>query len=260
MKTLKVLISIYLIALLSGNLSAQVPTPYLYKWFPLNSGTTNDLNMIFSSGSSWVVGENGSIFRMDGDNLTPILSGTTNDLYSMHSHSNYWIVGDNGTILKSSDGINWTSVNSGTANKLYSFARTFINTFTIVGSNGLILRSTNNGYTWSPQASGTTSDLKMITYSNMTNMWIAGSNGTLLRSTDYGSSWILQNSGTNQDLNSIKMLGNTGYIVGSNGLILKTDNGGIKLDTAGKRNERESKIVRCFRMDSWFRRYNFKNH
>ena len=227
MKTLKVLISLYLILLVSGNLSAQVPSPYLYKWFPLNSGTTNNLNMIFSSGSSWIVGENGSIFRMDGDNLTPITSGTTNDLYSMHAHSNFWIVGENGTILKSSDGINWTSVNSGTTNTLYSFARTFINTFTIVGSNGLILRSTNNGDTWSPQSSGTTNDLKMINYSNLNSIWIAGSNGTLLRSTDYGLNWIPQNIGTTNDLNAIKMLDNIGYIIGSNGLILKTDNGGI---------------------------------
>ncbi|MFC2092649.1 YCF48-related protein [Bacteroidota bacterium] len=227
MKTLKALISLYLILLCSGNLSAQVPSPYLYKWFPLNSGTTNDLNMIFSSGSSWIVGENGSIFRMDGDNLTPITSGTTNDLYSMHAHGNFWIVGENGTILKSPDGINWTSVNSGTTNTLYSYARTYINTFTIVGSNGLILRSTNNGDTWSPQASSTTSDLKMINYSSLNSIWIAGSNGTLLKSTDYGLNWIPQNIGTTNDLNVIKMLGNTGYIFGSNGLILKTDNGGL---------------------------------
>ena len=227
MKTLKVLISLYLILIVSGNLSAQVPSPYLYKWFPLNSGTTNDLNMIFSSGSSWIVGENGSIFRMDGDNLTPITSGTTYDLYSMHTQGNFWIVGENGTILKSSDGVNWTSVNSGTTNTLYFFARTFINTFTIVGSNGLILRSTDNGGSWSPQASGTANDLKMINYSSLNSIWIAGSNGTLLRSTDYGSSWIPKNIGITNDLNAIRMLGNTGYIVGSNGLILKTENGGI---------------------------------
>ena len=227
MKTIKFIIALYLSIFASGIVYAQVPSPYLYKWFPLNSGTTNDLNMIFSSGSSWIVGENGSIFRMDGDNLTPITSGTTNDLYSMHAHSNFWIVGENGTILKSSDGINWTSVNSGTTNTLYSFARTFINTFTIVGSNGLILRSTNNGDTWSPQTSGTTSDLKMINYSSLNSIWIAGSNGTLLKSTDYGLNWIPQNIGTTNDLNAIKMLDNIGYIIGSNGLILKTDNGGL---------------------------------
>ena len=228
MKTIKLLITLCLIMFLSGNVYTQVPSPYLYKWFPLNSGTTNDLNTIFTSGSSWVVGDNGSIFKMNGDNLTPLNSGTTNDLYSMYDQGNLWVVGANGTILKSTNnGNDWTSINSGTTNTLYSFARTFINTFTIVGANGLILKSTDNGNTWSPQASGTIHDLKMINYSIINDIWIVGSNGTLLRSTDYGSNWITQNSGTTNDLNAIRMMYNTGYIVGANGLILKTINGGI---------------------------------
>ena len=228
MKTIKLQIALYLILIFSCNTFAQVPSPYLYKWFPLNSGTTNDLNMIFTSGSSWIIGANGTIFKMYGDSLIPQNSGTINDLYSMYDHGNLWVVGENGTILKSSNGgLNWTSVNSGTTNTLYSFARTFINTYTIVGANGLILKSTDNGNTWSPQTSGTTNDLKMMNYSNLYNIWIAGSGGTLLKSTDYGSNWIMQNSGTTNDLNAIRMMDNIGYIVGANGLILKTINGGI---------------------------------
>ena len=40
--------------------------------------------------------------------------------------------------------------------------------------------------------------------------------------------WVMQNSGTNKKLNSVAFIDSaTGYVVGNDGIILKTDNGGV---------------------------------
>jgi len=68
-------------------------------------------------------------------------------------------------------------------------------------------------------------DIAVFTYHEL---FICGNSGKIFVSTDDGFNWLEQTSGTNENLNSIKFRGinPTGYIVGDNGTILFTSNGG----------------------------------
>lgn len=74
----------------------------------------------------------------------------------------------------------------------------------LLGSNGLISVSSDNGTTWTQQSSGVTSDLLAGSAPSEQVCWIVGSSGTILRTTDGGAHWFKQNSPTTSDLFSIR--------------------------------------------------------
>jgi len=58
----------------------------------------------------------------------------------------------------------------------------------VVGEDGLIFHSTDNGYSWVQQQSGTEDTLKAITCLDSKNCWILGDN-VFLRTRDAGEKW-----------------------------------------------------------------------
>ncbi|MDP2366534.1 MAG: YCF48-related protein [Ignavibacteria bacterium] len=106
----------------------------------------------------------------------------------------------------------------------------FIDDYTgwIVGSDGLILKTTNTGDDWNEQNSGTNESLKSVQLINQSTGWICGSNGLVLLTSDGGNNWIEISSGTNKTLNDLHFIDhNTGFIVGNNETILKSIDGGM---------------------------------
>jgi len=102
------------------------------------------------------------------------------------------------------------------------------NTGWIVGSGGLILKTSNSGINWNSQNSGTTGTLKSVQFIDQSTGWICGETGLILFTGDGGNNWIETNSGTNETLNELQFINyNTGYVVGNNGTILKSDDGGL---------------------------------
>ncbi len=97
----------------------------------------------------------------------------------------------------------------------------------IVGTNGTILRSEDNGETWERQFAGTLADLYSIDFVDDKRATIVGANGTILRSRDGGESWTLQESGGNRAIRSVSF-GNdeVGVLVGDEGLVRRTNDGG----------------------------------
>ncbi|MFO0754486.1 MAG: carboxypeptidase regulatory-like domain-containing protein, partial [Thermodesulfovibrionales bacterium] len=85
-------------------------------------------------------------------NWTPRSSGTTNDLNSVAvSGTTYLIVGASGTILTSGDTVTWNTQTSGVSANLNGTI--YGSTFVTVGSGGTILTS-SDAATWTAQSSG----------------------------------------------------------------------------------------------------------
>lgn len=58
----------------------------------------------------------------------------------------------------------------------------------VVGDDGLIFHSTDNGYSWLQQPSGTTETLKAVTCTDTKNCWVLG-NDQLLHTKNSGETW-----------------------------------------------------------------------
>ncbi|MBI5463408.1 MAG: T9SS type A sorting domain-containing protein, partial [Ignavibacteriales bacterium] len=113
-------------------------------------------------------------------------------------------------------------------NNLYSVVFTNANIGTIVGSDGIILRTTDGGTNWTKQTSGTTNHLNGVSFTDVNTGTAVGSAGTILRTTDGGASWTSQTSGTTNELRSVSFTdANTGTAVGFGGTILRTTDGGL---------------------------------
>ncbi len=122
----------------------------------------------------------------------------------------------------------WYPQNSGTTNDLKCFSRSLSGPMFVVGNNGTILRTTNNGVNWSIISSGTNNHLyAAVSYSTTTGI-ITGSSGTILKTTDLGLTWFVLNSGTNENLYSVASFGGSRLTaVGDNGIIIRSTNGGV---------------------------------
>jgi len=110
---------------------------------------------------------------------------------------------------------------------LYSVAYFDNATGIIVGSNGILLRTTNSGAHWDTLTHVTTSDLRSVAIDSGNTAIAVGSAGTILKSTNQGSTWFSQTSWTTKGLMSVAYLGSTEWVaVGSSGVILRTSDGG----------------------------------
>ena len=117
----------------------------------------------------------------------------------------------------------------------------FIDNFTgfVVGSNGLILKTTDGGQNWNEINTDITKDLFSVCLANG-RIFCAGENGTLLKSGFNSQSLESINTGINENFFNLKFIDdNTGFITGSNGVILNTVDGGLtwhKTTTGEKEN------------------------
>ena len=104
----------------------------------------------------------------------------------------------------------------------------FVNDSTgwIVGSGGLIMKTTNTGLKWIKQSSGTTQGFNAVHFENENLGWCAGQDGIVLKTEDSGESWNIVST-LDSTVNSLHFISeNTGWAVGENGLIEKTTDGG----------------------------------
>jgi photosystem II stability/assembly factor-like uncharacterized protein len=112
----------------------------------------------------------------------------------------------------------------------------FVDTQTgwVVGESG-ILKTTDAGLTWSNQPTGVPGASSFSTgfFINAQIGWVIGS--SLLKTTDGGANWVTQTPGTGISIRRIYFSdAQTGWAVGNSGAILKTTNGGTKLDSPNK--------------------------
>lgn len=205
-------------------------TPFLNsQWFYQNSGTTENLyeSFFLDENRGWIVGASGTILKTTdaGKNWENINLNITNALSYIQflTDSVGFTAGANGIILKTTDaGNSWSTLSSGNTNTIHEgcFINDSIGWF--VGNNGLLLKTTDGGSHWiiSNISSG---NFNWIEFLNQdTGFACSSTDGQVWKSIDGGITWTLKiNLGT--EIWQTCFLDNqNGWVVGDNGLILKT--------------------------------------
>ena len=175
-----------------------------------------------------------STFRRttDGGASWNITASYMPNYYGMHcvSATECWAVGYRGAIRKNVNGSGgFTTLQRDTASSRPDLRDVFFLTSThgwAVGNSGTILATTNGGTNWNAQASGTSQRLNSVRFLDLSNGYAVGENGTLLATVDGGATWSARASGTGNHLRGLSFSGGTGWIVGTNGTVLRL--GGVQ--------------------------------
>ncbi len=188
---------------------------------------------LFDDNNVWAVGE-GILHSSDGGNtwVTQLEynSKIWTDVFFTDINTGI-VVGKGGTILRTTDGgTNWISQDIGISN-LTSMSFADANNGLIVGDAGTILRTIDGGINWIQQNSGTSGSLRSVCYVNENFAVIVSAgefspgDGIILRTTDGGTTWSSQE--VDMDPYSVSFADeDNGIVVGDNGKILLTTNGG----------------------------------
>jgi len=203
-------------------------------WRTQASGTSAALYGVSFTGPDLgiAVGAGGIIIRTsDGGIVWTIQESGTNlplfDVCLINDRKGV-VVGANGTILRTTDsGLTWTSEISGTTKGLRGIA--FADSLTGVSvGRGVIVRTTDGGVTWTEQLANTVEFDAVSLYANMGlacgPSGFSGS-GFVFRSTDYGLTWTNEYGGAALFGISLEDV-DVGIVVGENGAILATSDGG----------------------------------
>jgi len=125
----------------------------------------------------------------------------------------------------------WEVVSSGTTADLHGFG-TFPGLW-LLGDEGTLLQSQDQGATWTPVATGVTVALWDIHQPASNQFWIAGDQGTVIVTMNGGASWDLRNvPDATTDLRAIFSRGSgVAYALGTGGKIFFSDDLGMTWDT-----------------------------
>lgn len=96
-----------------------------------------------------------------------------------------------------------------------------------VGQDGIVLGTNDGGATWQQLAIGLATRLHGVHFADNNNGWAVGEGGVILRSTDGGLNWTAQNSGVTVSLNGIRF-----FADGRRGIAVG-DNGTVLTTTDG---------------------------
>ncbi len=195
--------------------------------------------------TGWAAGESGTILKTTTGGVDWFIqtSGITNTIRSLFflDENNGWACGDEGAILVTSNGgTTWTSQTSPYTSQYNSIRFATTTTGWVVGNGNVLLKTTNGGLNWTQQPNQGISMWGLDIQSTTTG-WITGGfnsqqgSPTLLKTTN-GSTWTFQNnSGVNSfiSFNDIRFMDvNNGWLLGGNGIIRHTNDGGATTWTA----------------------------
>lgn len=148
-----------------------------------------------------------------------------------------WVVGSDGLVMRSTDnGQSFSDIDVGVKEGLNDvYARK--DRIWIVGDAGLIVTSTDKGKSFTKTTydanrkglnlpQNKTLDLYSVEFESNDEGHIVGDEGLILYTTDGGRNWIDQASGIKSQLFHLSFLKGEGWIVGTGGVILHTNDGG----------------------------------
>lgn len=87
----------------------------------------------------------------------------------------------------------------------------------------MILKTTNSGTEWKQVYHGKWGQLTNVQFVNQMEGYAVGTEGIILRTMDGGDSWTMEESGSTKDLYGISKAGNTLWVVGATGTVLKRE-------------------------------------
>jgi photosystem II stability/assembly factor-like uncharacterized protein len=91
-----------------------------------------------------------------------------------------------------------------------------------VGSDGVILNTTDGGVTWSVVRSDQADTLYDVAYRDAMNALAVGTGGTILRSTDGGGTWTPESGGTTVTLRGVAFREGYALAAGDSGVLLRS--------------------------------------
>ncbi|HAN37794.1 MAG TPA: hypothetical protein DCQ29_02740, partial [Chitinophagaceae bacterium] len=219
--------------------------------FTTNDGGANWSRNFFSDGigfigvqaindsTVWAVRDLGQAFRTTNGGASWTSSATVGFQvirdFSFISAGTGWLLGGGtgvGLWRTTDSGNTWVNQSGGWPNifQLSLNAVCFVdaNNGWAVGSNGVVLRTSNGGSTWVQQASNTTTILRDVFFINSTTGWAIGDNGTIIRTSNGGATWTPStNAGTTNVLFRVHFASSMlGWAVGENGTIIQSTDGG----------------------------------
>ncbi len=114
-------------------------------------------------------------------------------------------VGTEGMILSSSDGGETWHYEAPTPDQDLHDLTLFSDKAWTVGDGGIVLGSGDGGASWKLLASGLASSLKGVHFTDSLNGWTVGDGGAIFYSNDGGQNWAPQTSGIAANLNDVRM-------------------------------------------------------
>lgn len=204
-------------------------------WAFVNTGQSNGLNDVYftNAKTGFAVGQVGTILRTVDAGLTwtQVTSGTERTLntvaFNRSSPLTGVVLGETGTILRTInggttfDGISITN----TQNFLSVDFRFTSNIVYAVGTNGVIISSTNSGGGWTVRLSGFAKDYTATQFRTGTLGYIIGEDGLVLSTSNGGTTIVDRTRPLSATFRDIAFTTNAfGYISGDEGTILRTSN------------------------------------
>lgn len=185
--------------------------------------------IVFSgSGNGIAVGEMGTLYGLEENRVTwEKLASPTSYLMldgAFGDQFNGAIVGGGGTILFTEDaGATWSRAALSESSRSMLRSVFFVDSRRgwATGSNGRIYQTINGGRYWRRQRSGTAADLNDVHFIDKARGWAIGEQGILLKSNSGGNVWRYVDSKSRNNLEDISFNGETGWIVGFGGTLLK---------------------------------------
>ncbi len=202
-------------------------------WISTYSGTPGEFTQVYfpTTSTGYVLMNLNSLLKTSDagttwNQLTSFNYTYTGSLFFTSADTGY-LCGSNGKIFKTTNGGNsFNTLTSGTTIDLSSIHFISKNTG-LVSGYGIILKTTDGGVTWVQKYSGTHS-LGQFSFLDPLNGYCLGSNA-FLKTVDGGETWLESPWDiTNYYTCDLFFTSpDTGFIVGYNGMILKTTNGVI---------------------------------
>ncbi|MEP7236042.1 MAG: hypothetical protein ABI778_12175, partial [Ignavibacteriota bacterium] len=176
-------------------------------WTKQSNSSKKRINAIANGGKTniYAVGDTGTILQAINFGSSGYFAVSTAHKFGFHGvamdTAEAFIVGDSGYILHRdvvADALLGDTIMNNGANAFYDVA--YANPYVIVvGANGAIRRSDDNGYSWTSPTSGATDKLFKVAvgsdFLNTGSAWAAGEHGTFLRSTNFGATWSRLDTG-----------------------------------------------------------------
>jgi photosystem II stability/assembly factor-like uncharacterized protein len=222
-----------------GRAGKILTTTNLTTWTAQTSGTTNYLNSVFCTSTTFciAVGQNGTVDVYNGSTWTATTgnggTGTLADVVCPGGNLVCYATGKQGiTILTTTGGTSWTQQAGGgsQANQLNGISCTSTSTCYAAGNAGQLLKTTNGGGMWTIPTSGTTANLNAISCFQANGCAAVGavaSSVATVRYTNDGTNWNTGSNTGTQALNGVSCLsGGSCLAVGAAGTQLTGTGGG----------------------------------
>lgn len=202
--------------------------------FPINKTASPQFTRLLFSDDRrtvWVVGESGSLYRLENNQIWQKQAPPTRFLLrggAIFNEREAILIGAGATILHTADGGGiWHSANVYAAENA-RFNSVFFATRSLgwaVGSAGKIFASADGGKTWRAQNSGTIADLFDVRFVAPNEGWAAGDGGAVLHTIDGGNTWTQEKIDSTHRLERFAFVGREkGFAVGFAGTILSYTN------------------------------------